>query len=104
MHNFAYAGFASVTEEVGMNVVAFLHAALLDFDRDAMSLSACVLTNPRYLPGNHDIPLVGADGELAIRDWRSDHCLGKLTYGGELIAEVAIQSLKPIGEGNDRRA
>ena len=82
--------------EFRMQIVAALAGILLLFHGSAVSIGPCILANTGHLPGDFDVRFVRLDGEGVVSDLRSDPCLCWLTNCRELIAEVTIESLKPL--------
>src|SRR5208337_3121852 len=86
------------TVQFGMNVVAALARAFFLFDDQRMRFCKSVPAYSRNLPGNLHIRFVRLDAELMVGDFAADNCLGKLADHGELIAEVPVDGLKPLGK------
>src|ERR1700680_741441 len=65
---------------------------------DAVSVGVGVLANAGYLPGGFHAGVVGVDDEAIATDLLGDDGLRELPDHGELVAEVAIESFKVIGQ------
>src|SRR5271163_3485482 len=64
--------------------------------RNAVRVCPRVLPDAGYLPGDFDIRFVGLDGEGMVGNLRRNPSLRRLADASELIAEVAIERLKPV--------
>src|SRR5271163_3534940 len=82
--------------EFGMEIVARLAAKLRRLHRNAVRVCPRVLPDAGYLPGDFDIRFVGLDGEGMVGNLRRNPSLRRLADASELIAEVAIERLKPV--------
>jgi hypothetical protein len=102
--NFRDARFALVSEQFRMKIVTLVPLRLVLFHRDAMRVSPCVLTDAGDLPGNLYTRPAGFDGEAAVGYFRRDPGLRGLADGGELIAEIGVESVEPGGHGDDSRS
>src|SRR5450432_1909748 len=76
-----------------------LRLELLDWN--AVSVGPCVLPDAGDLPGNFHVRLVSLDAEASIRHFSCDNGLRECTDDGELVAEIPVQSLEPVGHGHD---
>src|SRR5215467_16391014 len=86
--------------EFGMEIEATLAGILLFFDDERMGLGEGILADSGNLPGNVDVRLSGLDGELVVGNPPADDGLSELPKHGELIAEIGVDGLEPVGETN----
>src|SRR5580704_2631954 len=93
--------FALVSEQLWMDVMPLVLCCFVYFHPDAMRVGPGVLADAGDLPGNLHARLAGLDGETSICDFRRDPGLGGLANGGELIAEIRVQSLEPRRHRDD---
>src|SRR5262249_6710127 len=90
-----------LTECIRVEVVAVLRFRLVLFYRYAILVGPAVLTNTSNLPRDLDVCRAGLDNKTIVLDLLRDDRLSKLAYDGELIAEVSVQCLEPIGKRDD---
>src|SRR5579863_4352309 len=83
--------------EFRMNVETTQLGFFFLFDYERMRLGIGILTHARDLPGNFYIRNAGADKELVIFNLASNDGLRELADHGQLIAEVAVFALEPVG-------
>src|SRR5450755_5093347 len=88
------------TEQLRMQVKALLPLRFPLLDWNAMGVGPCVLPDAGHLPGNLHVRFVGLDGELSIGDLIRDDGLCECADYGELVSEVAIQNLEPVGHSH----
>jgi len=90
--------------ELGMNVLAaqLFIPFLLDHERVRFGVS--ILAHAGNLPGNFHVGHTGFDLELVVFDLARYDGLRELSDHGQLIAEVGVESLKPVRQRHRRLA
>src|SRR5262249_37230280 len=91
-------------ESFRMEIVTALFLGLLLFDRDAILVRPGVLPNSGDLPTDFYTRRVGLNREAIAFDFFGNDRLRELAYYRELVTEVAIESLEPLWQFNDRLA
>src|SRR6266849_2966409 len=84
-----------------MYVRTALGGGLVFFYSDAMRVGISIVADARNLSGDFRTSLPARDPELVAVDFFGDIEFGlRCSNGGQQVAEVAVQGLKPIGEAN----
>ena len=91
------ARFVCMVEQLRMQIVALVGFVFVHFQGNAVRVGPRVLANAGDLSGNLDTRFVRLDREGVVTNFRCDDGLGKLTNDRQLIAEVAVQGLEPVG-------
>jgi len=71
---------------------------------DAVLLGPRIAADSGHLPRHFHVRTVGADGEAVVCDLRVDDGLCEAADDRQLVAEVAIERLEPVGKLDDRDA
>src|ERR1035438_3779717 len=78
------AGFFRRSVEFGMEIVTAFTGALFLFDRHAVRVGPCILTNAGHLPCYLDVGFIGLDDKAVVGDLAGDDHLRELPDRREL--------------------
>src|SRR5260370_2562774 len=87
--------FEQLRMQIGSTLVA-----LVFFYLNAVGVGVSIVPDAGHLPAHLHMWAVGPDGKAVVLDLARDDGLRELSDDGQLIAEVLVEGLEPVGQGH----